>query len=80
MIDGLTIIQPIAISRKAGVPQGVIIILLNLLPMLVVAALVPAVPAIVEHLKDVPHIMTLAPMMLAAASLRWAVSKESCKF
>jgi hypothetical protein len=69
MIESLAIAQPIAITRKAGMPQGVIIILLNLVPMLAVAALVPVVPAIVEHFKDVAHIMTLAPMVLAAPGL-----------
>lgn len=56
-------------TRKAGVPQALIIIFINMLPMMAIITLVPIVPAIIAYFKDVPNIQTLAPMVLAAPGL-----------
>jgi MFS family permease len=55
--------------RKAGTIQAIVIILINLLPMMAVVALLPVGPAIRENFKDVPYIMTLAPLILSAPGL-----------
>lgn len=57
------------IARKAGVPQALIIVFINMLPMMAIITLVPIVPAIIGHFKDVPNIQILAPMVLAAPGL-----------
>ena len=61
-------IEPITI-KKAGPIQGVIIVLINMLPMMAIVALMPVVPAIVENFKDIPHITTWAPLVLSAPGL-----------
>ncbi|MGD8779643.1 MAG: MFS transporter [Ignavibacteria bacterium] len=58
-----------AVSRKAGLPQGVIIIIISILPMMAVVSLMPVVPAIRDNFKDVPYISTLAPLVLSAPGL-----------
>ncbi len=55
--------------KQAGIPQALIIIFINMLPMMAIITLVPIVPAIIGHFKDVPNIQTLAPMVLAAPGL-----------
>ncbi len=54
------------INRKAGIPQGILIILISILPMMAVVALMPAVPAIKNQFIDVPYIKTLTPLLLSA--------------
>ena len=55
--------------RKAGTIQGIIIILIFMMPMMAIVALMPVVPAIAEHYKDMPNIMTWAPLVLSAPGL-----------
>lgn len=55
--------------RQAGAIQGIIIVLINMLPMMAIVALMPVVPAIVENFKDIPHITTWAPLVLSAPGL-----------
>jgi MFS family permease len=55
--------------RKAGAIQGIIIILINMLPMMAIVALMPVVPAIVDNFKDMANIMTWAPLVLSAPGL-----------
>ena len=57
------------ISRKAGIPQGIVIILINMLPMMAIVALMPVVPAIRDNFKDMPNILTWAPLVLSAPGL-----------
>ncbi len=56
-------------ERKAGIPQGSVIVLISLLPMMAIVALMPVVPAIVQNFQDIPNIMTLAPLVLSAPGL-----------
>ncbi|MCU7549765.1 MFS transporter [Chitinophagaceae bacterium LB-8] len=69
MIESQTIAHPISTARRAGLPQALVVILINMLPMMAIIALVPVVPAIMEYFKDVPNINTLAPLVLAAPGL-----------
>lgn len=56
-------------QQKAGLPQALIIIAIGLLPMMAIVALMPVVPAIRENFKDIPNILTLAPLVLSAPGL-----------
>ena len=56
-------------SRKAGTIQGIIIIFIFMMPMMAIVALMPVVPAIAEHFKEIPNIMTWAPLVLSAPGL-----------
>ncbi|WP_077035473.1 MFS transporter [Pelomonas sp. KK5] len=56
-------------SRQAGIPQGLIIIAISLLPMMAIVALMPIVPLLVQHFHDVPNIQTMAPLVLSAPGL-----------
>ncbi len=56
-------------SRIAGIPQGIIIVLVSILPMMAVITLMPVVPTIRNHFKDVPYIETLAPFVISAPGL-----------
>lgn len=56
-------------TRTAGIPQGIIIVLVSILPMMAVITLMPVVPTIRNHFKDVPFIETLAPFVISAPGL-----------
>jgi MFS family permease len=56
-------------SPKAGTAQAIVIIFINMLPMMAIVALMPVVPAIKENFKDMPNIMTWAPLVLSAPGL-----------
>lgn len=56
-------------TRQAGVPQGLIIIAISLLPMMAIVALMPIVPLLVKNFQHVPNIQTLAPLVLSAPGL-----------
>ena len=56
-------------TKKAGTAQAIVIIIINMLPMVAVVALLPIVPAIVENFKEIPNIMTWAPLVLSAPGL-----------
>lgn len=56
-------------QQKAGLPQALIIIAISLLPMMAIVALMPVIPAIVQNFKDMPSIMTLAPLVVSAPGL-----------
>lgn len=58
---------------KAGFKQGMVLVLVNLLPMMGVVALMPVVPALLDHFKEVPNIKTLAPLVLSAPGLCIAI-------
>lgn len=55
--------------RKAGLPQGLIIIAIGLLPMMAIVALMPIVPLLVKNFQHVPNIQTMAPLVLSAPGL-----------
>ncbi|MFG6428956.1 MFS transporter [Roseateles sp. LYH14W] len=56
-------------QRRAGLPQGLIIIAISLLPMMAIVALMPIVPLLVKNFQHVPNIQTLAPLVLSAPGL-----------
>jgi MFS family permease len=56
-------------QQKAGAPQAALIIAISLLPMMAIVALMPVIPAIVQNFKDMPNIMTLAPLVVSAPGL-----------
>lgn len=55
--------------RQAGIPQGILIIAIGLLPMMAIVALMPIVPLLVKNFQHVPNIQTLAPLVLSAPGL-----------
>jgi len=55
--------------RRAGWPQGLVIIMVGLLPMMAIVTLMPIVPALVRNFHDVAGIQTLAPLVLSAPGL-----------
>jgi MFS family permease len=56
-------------QRKAGWPQGLVIIMVGILPMMAIVTLMPIVPALVKNFQHVPGIKTLAPLVLSAPGL-----------
>lgn len=56
-------------NRKAGIPQGLIIAGVSILPMMAVVTLMPVIPTLMKHFKDVPYIATLAPFVISAPGL-----------
>jgi MFS family permease len=63
----MTLSNPIA--RKAGFWQALVVILLNQLPMMAIVALMPALPTLMEHFKDVENKDLLVPMILTAPGI-----------
>jgi MFS family permease len=59
--------------RKAGFWQALVVILLNQLPMMAIVALMPALPTLMEHFKDVENKDLLVPMILTAPGLCIAI-------
>jgi MFS family permease len=55
--------------RRAGWPQGLVIIMVGILPMMAIVTLMPIVPALVKNFRHVPGIQTLAPLVLSAPGL-----------
>lgn len=55
--------------RRAGWPQGLVIIMVGILPMMAIVTLMPIVPALVKNFQHVPNIQTLAPLVLSAPGL-----------
>jgi len=55
--------------RRAGWPQGLVVIMVGILPMMAIVTLMPIVPAMVNHFQNVPDIQTWAPLVLSAPGL-----------
>lgn len=55
--------------RRAAWPQGLVIIMIGILPMMAIVTLMPIVPALVQNFQHVPGIQTLAPLVLSAPGL-----------
>ena len=55
--------------RRAGWPQGLVIIMVGILPMMAIVTLMPIVPALIRNFQHVPGIQTLAPLVLSAPGL-----------
>ena len=58
-----------SLSRHAGVPQGVLLILIGFMPMMAIISLAPTLPTLMEHFKNVPYASVLVPMLLTAPSI-----------
>lgn len=56
-------------TRRAGVAQGLVIIMIGILPMMAIVTLMPIVPALVKAFPEVGGIQTLAPLVLSAPGL-----------
>lgn len=56
-------------TRRAGLAQGLVIVVIGLLPMMAIVTLMPIVPALVKNFQHVAGIQTLAPLVLAAPGL-----------
>ncbi|HAO50426.1 MAG TPA: MFS transporter, partial [Runella sp.] len=59
--------------RKAGFWQALVVILLNQLPMMAIVALMPALPTLMEHFKEVENKDLLVPMILTAPGICIAI-------
>jgi MFS family permease len=59
--------------RRAGWPQGLVIIMVGILPMMAIVTLMPIVPALVKNFQHVEGIQTLAPLVLSAPGLCVAI-------
>ncbi|MDZ7878578.1 MAG: MFS transporter [Saprospiraceae bacterium] len=55
--------------RKAGFWQALVVILVNQLPMMAIVALMPALPTLMAHFKDVGNKDLLVPMILTAPGI-----------
>ena len=55
--------------RRAGAAQGLVIVIIGLLPMMAIVTLMPIVPALVRNFQHVKGIQTLAPLVLSAPGL-----------
>lgn len=55
--------------RAAGMPQALTVMVVNTLPTMAIASLVPVLPALFAHFKDIPHADLLVPMILTLPSL-----------
>jgi MFS family permease len=56
-------------NKKAGIPQGLIISGISILPMMAVITLMPVIPTIRNHFSEIPYINTLAPLVISAPGL-----------
>lgn len=58
-----------SIVKKAGIPQGIIIAGISILPMMAVITLMPVIPTIRNNFSDIPNIDILAPLVISAPGL-----------
>lgn len=57
------------LARKAGIPQGIIITGIGILPIMAVVTLMPVIPTIRNNFSDIPYIDVLAPLIISAPGL-----------
>lgn len=60
-------------AKRAGKPQALMVMAANTLPTMAIASLVPVLPALFAHFKDVPNSAWLVPMILTVPSLCVAI-------
>ncbi|EGY00267.1 major facilitator transporter [Nitrospirillum viridazoti Y2] len=60
-------------QRKAGLGQGIILVISGFLPILAIISLAPAVPTILDHFHDVANASLLVPVLVSAPGLAIAV-------
>lgn len=56
-------------KQRAGLPQAMVILIISILPMMAIVALMPVIPVLIQHFHDIPNIMTLAPLIVAAPGI-----------
>lgn len=56
-------------QSRAGIAQALAVTFANTLPTMAIASLVPVLPTLFAHFKDVPHKELLVPMVLTVPSL-----------
>lgn len=59
--------------RRAGVPQGLTLVIAAFLPLLAIVSLFPAVPSIIDHFHDDPTASWKVPWMVTAPGLAIAL-------
>jgi MFS family permease len=69
----MTINSSIAHERRAGVPQGLTVVLAGFLPILAIVSMFPAVPSIIDHFHADPTASWKVPWMVTAPGLAIAV-------
>lgn len=62
-----------ATPRRAGIPQGIVIVVTAFLPIMAIVSLAPALPSIIGHFKAEPQVMTLGPLMITAPGIMIAL-------
>ncbi|WDF71757.1 MFS transporter [Novosphingobium sp. KACC 22771] len=60
-------------QRRAGLPQGIVVVIASFLPILAIVALAPAVPRMMEHFAGVPGASLWVPLAVTAPGLMVAL-------
>lgn len=60
-------------QRRAGLPQGIVVVIASFLPILAIVALAPAVPRMMEHFAGVPGAGLWVPLAVTAPGLMVAL-------
>ncbi|MQP68233.1 MFS transporter [Niveispirillum sp. SYP-B3756] len=60
-------------ARRAGLAQGIILVISGFLPILAIVSLTPAVPTILDHFRDVANASLLVPVLVSAPGLAIAI-------
>tara|TARA_B100000678_G_scaffold290744_1_gene304557 strand:+ start:288 stop:1508 length:1221 start_codon:yes stop_codon:yes gene_type:complete len=59
--------------RRAGIPQGITVVVAAFLPIIAIVAMFPAVPALIAHFHDDPTASWKVPAMVSAPGLTIAI-------
>lgn len=59
--------------RRAGIPQGITVVIAGFLPILAIISMFPAVPAMITHFSDDPSAGLKVPSMVTAPGLSIAI-------
>lgn len=59
--------------HKAGIGQGIVVVLTAFLPIAAIVSMAPAVPMILQHFSSVPHAGTLVPLLVTAPGIMIAI-------
>ncbi|MEO6248135.1 MAG: MFS transporter [Sphingomicrobium sp.] len=60
-------------ERRAGIAQGLTVVIAGFLPIMAIVSLFPAVPSIIDHFKDDPSASWKVPWMVTAPGLAIAL-------
>jgi len=61
------------VAHRAGVPQGLTVVIAGFLPILAIVSMFPAVPSIIDHFHDDPTASWKVPWMVTAPGLAIAI-------